>query len=273
MSLVFICLKIDYQRLESVKFEGENHVKKKLALVAAPIVLLAASASAAENRWGIKPYVGADAEFRHMDYHKAFGGNIINHDAPQGNVYGGIRLGEYFAVEAGYEATKRKTRASSLKTGDTLAGFILPLFVGAPRCNLTRWSTTSQTKGLHANILGFFPICELYRLKLIGMVGFARLKAKSTLHFLANEDGDVLDQIQGETINIFRTKKTVLRLGAGLQHMIDCNWGIRGMVKWEASKKLKMNSTNRILNGGGPVTFSIRPKNSVIYSIGAFYTF
>lgn len=247
-------------------------MKKKLALVAAPIVLLAASAATAENRFGLTPYVGADAEFRHMDYHKNFGGNIINHNAPQANVYAGVRLNEYFAVEAGYEATKRKTRRNAFRTGDTLAGVAVPILNGLAG-GISQWSATSQIKGLHANLLGFFPICESYRLKLIGMVGFARLKAKSTLRLLVQEDGDAVDQIQGQTINIFRAKKTVLRLGAGLQHMIDCNWGVRGMVKWEASKKLKMSDTNLIINNGNPATLSIRPKNSVIYSLGVFYTF
>lgn len=248
-------------------------MKKRLALVAAPIVLLAASAATAQNRLGLTPYVGADAEFRHMDYHKNFGGNIINHNAPQANVYAGIRLGEYLAVEAGYEATKRKTRRSTLKNGDTLGGFILPL-LNPPGPDLYGFNTTTQTKGLHANLVGFLPVSDCYRLQLIGMLGLTRLKTKTTLTFVTINDALVAPLAgAGEDVTIFKARKNVLRLGAGLQHMIDCNWGVRGMVKWEASKKLKMNSTSPILNNGAPAALSIRPKNSVIYSLGVFYTF
>lgn len=250
-------------------------MKKKLALVVAPIVLLAASAATAENRFGLTPYVGADAEFRHMDYHKAFGGNVINHNSPQGNVYAGVRLSEYLGVEAGYEATKRKTRRSTLKNGDILTGFTLDN-PAAPAPDVYGFNTTTQTKGLHANFVGFLPICDLYRLQLIGMVGLARLKTKTTLTWETLNDNSIGPAVPtGQDINIFRAKKTVLRLGAGLQHMINCNWGVRGMVKWEASKKLKMSSTtNPAITFGNPLaTLSIKPKNSVIYSLGVFYTF
>jgi hypothetical protein len=247
-------------------------VKKKLALLSAPIVLLAASAATAENRFGLTPYVGADAEFRHMDYHKDFGGNIINHDAPQGNVYAGVRLGEYFAVEGGYEKTKTKNKRSTLKSDDTLGGFVLPKNAGD--VETFGFNTITQTKGLHANLVGFLPICDLYRLQLIGMVGFARLKTKTTLTW-ATLNGAVVAPLvgPGEDINIFKAKRSILRLGVGLQHMITCNWGLRGMLKWEASKKLKMDATSPVLDAGNPAALSIKPKNSVIYSIGAFYSF
>lgn len=247
-------------------------MKKKLALLAAPIVLLAASAATAENRLGLTPYVGADAEFRHMDYHKNFGGNVINHNSPQGNVYAGVRLNEYFAVEAGYEATKRKTKRSTLNSDDTLGGFVLPRNAGA--VEPFGFNATSQTKGLHANLVGFLPICDAYRLQLIGMLGFVRLKTKTTLTWITANGALVAPLVgAGEDVTIFKARKNVLRLGAGLQHMINCNWGVRGIVKWEQSKKLKMSSTNPVLNALNPATLSIKPKNSIIYSIGAFYTF
>lgn len=236
-------------------------MKKKLALLAAPIVFLSTSAAMAEHPFGITPYVGFDAELRHMDFQKGFGDNVIQHNYPQGNIYVGARINEYVAVEAGYEATERKTRTSTVRERETLLGFTLgaidPITLNA----------TSQVKGLHANLLGFLPICDAYRLQLIGLVGFARLKAKVTTNLLVSGT-TALDQ-DATTINNFRTKKSVLRLGAGLQHMINCNWGVRGMLKWEASKKLKMSASNIAL----ATTFSIRPKNSVIYSIGAFYMF
>lgn len=248
-------------------------MKKKLALVAAPVVLLAASAAIAENHWGLTPYVGVDAEFRRMDFQKGFGQNVIKRAAPQGNVYVGVRLNDYLGVEVGAEATERKTRTSTLKDGDILGGFTLPN-PNAPDRDEYGFNTTSQTKGLHANLVGFFPICDLYRLQLIGMVGFARLKTKTILTFTTLNGGAVGPILgAGNDISTFKAKKSVLRLGAGLQHMINCNWGIRGMVKWEASKKLKASYTNPVFDNGNPATFSLKPKNSFIYSVGAFYTF
>lgn len=230
-------------------------MKKTLALLAAPAVLLAASAVMAENHWGVTPYVGADAEWRHMNFQKGFGNNLFNHDYPQGNVYVGVQFNEYLAVEGGYEATERKTRTNTLRTGDTTAGIL----IDTPNSTV-QYNSTGQVKGLHANLIGLLPICESYRLKLIGLVGFARLKG-NFVRTRTLVDGFSLP----DSVN-FKARKSVLRLGAGLQHMINCNWGVRGMVKWEESKKLKMIGIENALT-------SIKPKNSFIYSIGAFYTF
>lgn len=230
-------------------------MKKTLALLAAPAVLLAASAVMAENHWGVTPYVGADAEWRHMNFQKGFGNNLFNHDYPQGNVYVGVQFNEYLAVEGGYEATERKTRTSNFRTGDTIAGLLLD----EPNTTF-QYNSTAQIKGLHANLIGSLTICELYRLKLIGLVGFARLKANLT------RARTLTDGLSDPAFLNFKARKSVLRLGAGLQHMINCNWGVRAMVKWEESKKLKMIGIENALT-------SIKPKNSFIYSIGAFYTF
>lgn len=232
-------------------------MKKKLALLAAPIVLLAASAATAD--WGFTPYVGADAEFRHMELHKDFGGNMFTHNYPQGNLYVGAQLNEYFGIEAGYEATKRKARATTLKNGDTVAGLRLQT------TKTLQFNAVSQIKALHANLVGFLPICEQYRLKLIGSLGLARLKMKFTELDVAI-DGDAVVAGNDDTVT-FRKRKNVLRLGLGLQHMINCDWGVRGMLKWEQTNKLRQVFAKEDLR------FSIKPKNSVIYSIGAFYTF
>ncbi len=229
-------------------------MKKTLALLAAPAVLLAASAVMAENHWGVTPYVGADAEWRHMNFQNGFGNNLFNHNYPQGNVYVGVQFNEYLAVEGGYEATERKTRTNTLRTGDLTAGVLI-----GPDTTV-QYNSTGQVKGLHANLVGLLPICDLYRLKLIGLVGFARLKG-NFVRTATSLDGDAVDS----SVN-FKARKSVLRLGAGLQHMINCNWGVRAMVKWEESKKLKMIGIENALT-------SIKAKNSFIYSVGAFYTF
>lgn len=235
-------------------------MKKTLALLAAPAVLLAASAVMAENHWGVTPYVGADAEWRHMNFQKDFGQNLFKHDYPQGNVYVGVQFNEYLAVEGGYEATERKTRTAANVGSTVLTG--IRLAAG----NSIQSNSTGQVKGLHANILGFLPICEAYRLKLIGLVGFARLKGNfARTDVTINGVATLPDEMPAFT-NTFKKRKSVLRLGAGLQHMINCNWGVRAMVKWENSKKLTITSVE-------DTDFILKAKNSFIYSIGAFYTF
>lgn len=231
-------------------------MKKKLALIALPIALLAASTTMAENLCGVTPYVGADAEFRYMSFHKGFGKNIFAHNYPQANLYIGLRFNDYFAVEAGYEATARKTRTSTLHAGDVSLGAIVP----AP--DTPQFNSTSQIKALHANLVGTFPICERYRLQFIGMAGIARLKANIVRTFVTL-DGFAIDPPITST---FIKRKSVLILGAGVQHMINCNWGVRAMLKWENSNRLKLIDKET-------ADLFVKAKNSVIYSLGAFYNF
>lgn len=238
-------------------------MKKKLALLAAPIAMLAASTAMAANFCGVTPYVGADAELRHMNFQRDFGRNLFTHNYPQGNLYAGVQINEYLAVEGGYETTEIKHRTNTLRTGDTVTGIL----IDEPDTSLVI-NSTGQVKGLHANLIGLLPICDLYRLKLIGMVGYARLQANfvRTSISLTDPTGTFLLNASEQT-RTYKARKSILRLGAGLQHMINCNWGVRAMLKWEDTKRFK------IAGEGGDVPSSIRARNSFIYSIGTFYTF
>jgi opacity protein-like surface antigen len=222
-------------------------MKKTLALLIASIALLATSRTLAANLCGVIPYVGADAELRHMNFYKPFGNDLLSHHYGQGNLYLGLQLNEYLAVEAGYEATEKKTRAG----GDTAGN------------NTFQSNSRGQIKALHANLVGSLSICEQYRLKLIGLIGFARLKEK--LVVVDTTVNGVVVPAANNTFT-FKNKKSVLRLGAGLQHMINCNWGTRAMLKWEQSGKLNTRAQE-------DNNFPIRAKNSFIYSVGVFYMF
>jgi len=229
-------------------------VNKKLALLATPALILAASAATANHGWGVMPYVGADAEWRHMNFQNGFGDNLFRHDYPQGNLYAGLKFNDYVAVEAGYEATARKTRAVTLGAGSLSGGAVLPLNV--------QFHSTGQIKGPHANLVGFLPLCDQYRLELIGMVGVARLKANFVRTAVASNGTAI-----SPSYTTFIKRKSVLRLGGGIQQMITECWGIRAMLKWENTKKLdRMGAIENSLA-------SLRPKNSFIYSLGTFLTF
>ncbi len=221
-------------------------MNKKLALLAVPAILLAASAATADNQWGFTPYVGADAEWRHLNYQTGFGENIFRHDYPQGNIYAGLKFNDYLAIEGGYEATGRKSRVTTLGPGNIFAG-------NSTAGTTLQFSTTSRIKGPHANLVGFLPIWDAYRLQLIGSVGFARLQENAEFTILtANGNPAIPDP------RTFKQRKSILRVGAGLQQMISDSWGVRAMVKWENTNKFKMGS-----NIGRS---EIRHKNSFIYS-------
>lgn len=231
----------------------------KLALLATPMLILAASVATAENRWdGITPYAGADAEWRHLDFKRGFGDNTFRHDYPQGNLYVGLKLNCYFGVEAGYEATERKTRTTTFFPGTVVNG--LP--IGAPTIS-QQIASTGQITGHHASLLGFYPLCDAYKLTLLGSVGFARLQGKFLSATISRNGVPVME------FSNFIQRKGVLRVGGGLQHMIATDWGVRAMLKWENTNRFK-NIGAEAIAAGVP---RLKLKNSLIYSLGVFYKF
>lgn len=248
-------------------------MNKRLAILAAPLMMLAASAVTAENQWGFTPYVGADAQWRHMNFNGGLGDNLFRHEYPQGNLFAGIKLNDYLGIEVGYESTAKKNRTVYLNGGDVTAGTIVNANTGV------QYTTTAQIKGPHANLVGSFPISEEYRLKIFGMVGVAHLKAN--LKRTATTVVATLPPPFGVTIfppslafpngvtSTFNKRKSVLRLAGGLEHMFCNNWGVRATVTWENTHKL--NTLGNIQPASG--VSQIKENNSIAYGLGVFVTF
>lgn len=250
-------IQANYYFIVFVKFHGkigENAVNKKLTILAAPVIALTVSTATANDWWHVRPYVGADVEWRHMGLPNDLGGNLFKHDYPQGNIYAGVQLNEYIGVEVGFEATERKTRVANIPANTIFNNTTEDLY------NLD-FNSTASIKGPHANLVGFLPLHQTIELELIGMVGIANLKGNFTRTFV-KEDGLVTLPL----LDKFTKRKNVLTLGAGLQHMFLENWGVRGMIKWENTNRFKIaleEDTKQIT----------KLKNSIIYSIGAFFKF
>lgn len=227
-----------------------------ISLLSVPVLMLAASAVAAENHWCIRPYVGADAELRYINFKKGFGDNLFRHNYPQGNLYVGLRLNDYVGIEAGYEATERKTRAVTLMSGAVVNGQAL-----TGNNDFFQFFSTGQIKGPHTNLTGYLPICEQYQLELVGMIGIAYLKS----NFLR-----IRPTINGLPVTLaprtYIQRKNIMRVGIGIQHLMTKNWGIRATIRWENTNKFNIKSPENLLG-------SIALKNSLVYGIGAFYEF
>jgi len=235
-------------------------VKKKLALITTSVALVASGNLHAENQWGLTPYVGADVQSRHMNWGKGLGDNLFAHDAMQGNVYVGVKFNEYFGVEGGYESTDKKDRNAKLSSGDINAG--IPV-ASVPFATL-QYITTSRISGHHISVTASAPISDEYRLKVLGIVGIASLKASLFRHTTSFVAGGI--PLPSPDV-IFSKRKNLLRLGAGLEHMITETWGVRASLIWENTNRLKVSGVSR---SASP---TVQAKNSLLYSAGAFFNF
>lgn len=257
-------------------------MNKRLSLWASPLFLLASCGTTLADvdlDLALTPYLGIDAQMRHMGFDKNFGGNVLKKRQPQGNVFLGLKYRECVAVEFGYEFTRTQRRARRYDVGNSVFGqTFLPVPLGFSSTQESHVS--SKLYGWNINLVGFFPIlCGENNLQLVGSIGMARLKSKTRDAFISTvtEPDRFSDPLifpnATQTITDFdrfhyKRRKTVLRLGTGLQHMMSDCLGIRALINWEHTDKIKARGRNVTTHMVSPRKTKL--KNSVNYGIGIF---
>jgi len=214
------------------------------SLLACALVAIAPIATAA-GLDEVKPYVGLDAQWRQMHTRHNYDSDAASFKktAPQANLYLGVKFHEYVGLEVGYEATSQAKKEFTLGADETL--------LGLPGLPTGAYKSKASIRGWHADLVGFAPINEDCRLQAIGSVGGAWLRSKRSIFQVATSTTEV-DNSQ---------KKTVLRLGLGLQQMLNDQLGWRAGINWENLAKFKDKSGNSIY------------KNSVTPSVGVVVHF
>lgn len=246
-------------------------MKNKLALLFAPWMLWATTATAQPTwampewrdwNWGVTPFFGADAVWRHMDFWAGNGENAFKHNAPQGDVYTGFKFCDYFGVQFGYEATSRKNKTVTLNLPYIISGVMVTSARGLTRN--AQIVSTHRIKGPHVDLVGYLPICDRYRLALTGSVGIAHLKLSAQYRYTA------FNGVANFNIPplVFTGRKTVARLMGGISHQITDCVGVRASVTWEHTAKLRLHHVTR-----QRIVHTIRPKDSVNYGLGLYILF
>lgn len=233
-------------------------MKHKISTVAAAMLLASSLPVSAEMCSSFNPYVGADAQYRYMPFEKDFGGNIFKKTSPQANFFVGNRFNEYFGLELGYSTSKKVKRDVTLPEGSILAGTD-PTPIGA---GTDAVHSTSKISGFSVTALGFLPVPTIDCLEVVGSLGLTRLKAKLFYNELGNTVNPITDGIR-----TFSARKTVMRLGGGVQYALTEHLSIRGLVNWENTRRFQ-NVKSR--ESALPV---LKLKNSIIYSLGLQFSF
>ncbi|MBS0423812.1 MAG: outer membrane beta-barrel protein [Proteobacteria bacterium] len=238
-------------------------MKKNLirGVVSASVSLLAFSAAASDfsDKCNLIPYIGADAQWRHMEFKEDYGKNVTKKNYPQANIYAGLKLHENVGFEVGYEQSSTLKRKTTLPGVATVFGISLPAILGNNQYNLK-----TKINAFHANLVGFFPLSEEYCVQLIGSLGVARSKIKMSLNIPVFDSRAPLSTIHRD----FSKRKWIPKIGVGLQHMLTCQFGIRGMVNWEETSRFKNISVVNVTS-----KYIAHTKNSYSLGLGAFYNF
>jgi hypothetical protein len=240
-------------------------MNKKIGLLVSGTMLLlvtnSASAAITNGLWeGYKPYVGVDAAVRRMDFKGGYGDNLLQHHSPQGNIYAGVKFNDSVGVEAGYEATTTRTRASTLTTGDIGAGTLITAATSP-----IVFKSKAKIKGPHIDLVGFYSFAANLPVQLLGSVGVSLLKG--TYERKTIQMGNPPIQGRNRTLS---DHKAVLRLMGGIQYMWDCNLGARATVGLVKTGKMIIYANDGIASAAIP---AIKPKDSTVYGLGMFWVF
>lgn len=228
--------------------------------------------------YSLDAYAGVDAQMRRMHFQKNFGGNILKHRYPEGNIFAGVKFNDYVGIEAGYEFSKKQHSTKVHQVGDVVFGVPIPP-VRPGFLSITNASrASSKLTGFNLNLMGFLPIfCKEYNTQLIGSVGFVNLKSRTRNIITERDTFEIFNpdlEIITETVTFnsqYKKHKTILKYSAGIQWMATNCLGIRGLVTRENTAKLR--ARGRDIQTGQILQEIAKLKNASIYSFGVFTTF
>lgn len=209
--------------------------------------------------WQIRPYAGVDAQWRHMKYLAGLGDNLFRNGYPQGNIYAGLRIHDFFGVEAGFETTPTRTRTAVVSDGALLGVSVAEL--APPTINLAK----NRVKAWHTGVMGYFPVCDWIGnpIELLGYVGQARVKVMYQNVTVYNANGP---QNYLTSVRTFMRRRSVLKLGIGSQYTFGTS-GVRFLLSYENTRMF-----NNLKSNEPSARMRLSMRNSLIYSIGVFVT-
>jgi len=243
-----------------------KNLKKILKNILLLSLFLSASSSALEFSLKMRPYIGVDAQWKHMDFESGEGQSLFRKNLLQGNGYLGFDINDYFGLEAGFESTFQRTKKVTLAPGDAGLGYVV-----LPGEDTEGHIFKNKLSGWHVNVLGFSPwLLENNSLRFFASVGFSHKRAV-LIDKTISENGILLAANQVEQLQrTFTARKTLLRLACGAQKMLNENWGIRGVFSWENTDRFRNlhSKENPTTNIGLP-----KAKNSLALGLGVLYKF
>lgn len=212
------------------------------------------------NAYELKPYVGVDGQINRVKFKKGYGDNLFPKNYPQVNVYSGLKFKNNYSVEFGYIAAGLKSRYSVLRKGEGALGVPLP-GIAEPAV----FKSNLKIQGCHFSVINSFLKDSWDHFRILGGIGLAFLKAEACRESI--EVG--IPPMRVNSKRHFKKHKVVLRLMVAPEYKFKNSLGIRASVCFLNTSKITMKADPI----QGIFTPVIRPKDSFVYSLGAFYEF
>lgn len=207
----------------------------------------------------INPYAGIDGQLNYVRFKNGYGNNLFPKHYPQINLYAGFRIEKSIAVEYGYIFEAVRNKQVTLYTGDRALGAAVP-----PELSPAVFKSYIKIKGQHLSVLKICSLPHWDHFRILGGLGVAFMKAE------AERKGLILGSHHTPgTTRHFKKQKAVLRLIVAPEYKFNDNFGVRASFCFLNTSKITMKAAP--ING--KFTPVIKPKDSFVYSLGAFLEF
>lgn len=207
----------------------------------------------------ISPYFGIDQQINKMRFKEGYGHNLFSKHYPQVNFYVGARFVDNFGIELGYVSTASKPKLSILHANDIVLGAKVP-----HQLSPIKFLSYIKITGYHLGLVNFYAHPDWEKLRIVGGVGVSFLRAEAERYTISANNFNF--QYNYRT---FKKQKSVIRLILAPEYKFQDHLGLRTSFCFINTSKMKIKAIP-IENSYTPI---IRPKDSLIFSLGLFFDF
>jgi hypothetical protein len=254
--------------------------KLLLSFILIPGIAYNSICYALQGNYNIDAYGGSETILRKMRFKKNFGSKVFQDPIyTEFNFFIGCKLNQYFGIEAGYELSDTKIHSKRAQNGSLLFGSRL-VDSHAGFDSITNFvHSRSEIQGINLNLMTFLPIVSGKNLNLIGSVGLGYLKSNTKCNLAEigesniNLDDGLNIPVQKFVLteSIYKNRVITIRASTGIQYLARRDFGIRCLVGWENTHKIKIRGVDGFT--GKKINEHAKFKDSITYRIGFFIPF
>ncbi len=180
------------------------------------------------------PFAGVDVKYAKTQGRSNWN-NIVHKGSEMGGLYTGFQYNELFGLEFGHEQSRRKQKTHTLGPGDLFFG-VSPLHA--------ELHTSAQYSSIYMDVNAYVPLDDPFEGCLDFIYSFGIGLSKPKVRVSVRSIGDpgqalTVDQVDGIQ-SIHGKWRNIFRVGGGLQYMFTEHFGVRSMLRFESTSRLRV---------------------------------
>lgn len=205
-------------------------------------------------------YLGIDGQYCRLDFQKGYGDSLFSNTTPGINPIIGAKINDSFAIEAGYHFS-HSSKTTTLQSGPIVGNPNLLAFVSA-----VTFVSKTTFKEPHLKFLVFTPKLANQPVQFFAGIGITNTRAR--FKFKAVQAG-IFPVNRERTVEKCRSLQT---LTIGALYNLNDTLSMRGTIVFKNTARLGGFANDGFQSAlyGIP---EIKPKNSINYGLGIFYTY